>query len=317
MSDVPKRVAFFLCPGYGAISFVCAAEVLRAASNFSGKKLYDWRVISAEGGLVPASNGIETLTEKGPDSPADFDLLIICAGFNPHKAIDAHALSWVRSVARHGVQVAGVSTGAWVLAEAGLLDGYRCTIHWENAASFVEAFPEIDVSQSAFEVDRDRFTCAGGTSSLDMMLHLVAKDHGPALATEIARYYHHERIRGAGDQQAEARDMIIRIKSEKLLKAITLMEANLEQPLPTDELAHQIGITPRQMQRLFKEHTGKPPNRFYLDLRLRHARLLLLQTTMPIIDVAIAAGFVSHAHFSKCYRQLFHVTPSEERRLAF
>lgn len=317
MANTPKRVAFFLCPGYGAISFVCAVEVLRAASNFSEQSLYDWRVISADGGPVAASNGIETLTEKGPDNPADFDLLIICAGFNPHKAIDAHALSWVRSVARHGAQVAGISTGAWVMAEAGLLNGYRCAIHWENAASFVEAFPEIDLTQSVFEVDRDRYTCAGGTSSLDLMLHLVASEHGTGLATEIARYYHHERIRGVGDLQAEARDMVIRIKSVKLLKAITLMEANLEQPLQTDELAGLIGITTRQMQRLFKEHTGKPPNRFYLDLRLRHARLLLLQTTMPVIDIAIAAGFVSHAHFSKCYRQLFQVTPSEERRKAF
>lgn len=317
LEDKPIDIAFLLCPGFSSMSFVCAIEVLRAANNLSGRRLYRWRVISASGGPVPANNGLETMTEKGPGAPYKFNTIIIVSGFNPAKATEPPTRHWLRGLSRHGVAVGGVSTGAWVMAEAGLLEGYKCAIHWENAASFAEEFPMIEVTRSVFEIDRDRYTCAGGTSSLDMMLQLVARDHTHELATEIARYYQHERIRSVGDLQAEARDTVIRIKSEKLMRAINVMEANVEQPLNSNELAAHVGITPRQLQRLFKEHTGYSPNRFYLDLRLRHARLLLLQTAMPVIDIAIAAGFVSHAHFSKCYRQLFEVTPTEERRRAF
>lgn len=317
MSLKATRVTFLLCPGYASVSFVCAVEPLRAANQLSGETLYVWDIVSAEGGPIAASNGIATMSALGPSVVLKTDMIIVCAGHNPQSAPRKDVKNWLRTLARHGAAVGGVSTGAWVLADAGLLEGRRCAIHWENAASFSEAFPTLDVSRAVFEIDHDRFTSAGGTASMDMMLQLVARDHGPALATEIARYFQHERIRTAGDLQTEARDAVIRVKSQKLLNAITVMEANLETPLSAVELAETVGITPRQLQRLFKEHTKRSPNRFYLDLRLRHARLLLLQTAMPVVDVAVAAGFVSHAHFSKCYRQLFDVTPSEQRRAAF
>ena len=317
MSPKVTRITFLLCPGYASVSFICAVEPLRAANQLSGQKLYTWDIVSAEGGAVLASNGIATMSERGPGTIQKTDVIIVCAGHNPQNASRNDVKNWLRTLARHGAAVGGVSTGAWVMADAGLLEGRRCTIHWENSGSFSEAFPTIDVSRTVFEIDHDRFTSAGGTASMDMMLQLVARDHGPALATEIARYFQHERIRTTGDLQTEARDAVIRVKSQKLLNAITVMEANLETPLSAADLAENVGITPRQLQRLFKEHTKRAPNRFYLDLRLRHARLLLLQTALPVVDVAVAAGFVSHAHFSKCYRQLFDITPSEERRRAF
>ena len=303
MSSKVTRITFLLCPGYASVSFVCAVEPLRAANQLSGQKLYTWDIVSAEGGAVLASNGIATMSERGPGTIQKTDVIIVCAGHNPQNVSRNDVKNWLRTLA--------------LLACANLLKGYRCTIHWENAGSFSEAFPTIDVSRTVFEIDHDRFTSAGGTASMDMMLQLVARDHGPALATEIARYFQHERIRTTGDLQTEARDAVIRVKSQKLLNAITVMEANLETPLSAADLAENVGITPRQLQRLFKEHTKRAPNRFYLDLRLRHARLLLLQTALPVVDVAVAAGFVSHAHFSKCYRQLFDITPSEERRRAF
>lgn len=315
--DKPTDIAFFLCPGFASIGFVCALEVLRAANKLSGRELYRWHVMSEAGGLVPSNNDLETLTNEGPLAGQKFQLVIVVSGTYPDRATGPQARNRLRDLARHGSAIGGISTGAWVMAQAGLLEGYRCSIHWENAASFAEEFPMIEMSRAVFEIDRDRYTCAGGTSSLDMMLQLVAREHGHDLATQIAHFYQHERIRSAGDLQSEARHTVIRIKSEKLLRVINVMEANVEQPLNSTELASYAEITPRQLQRLFKEHTGYSPNRYYLDLRLRHARLLLLQTAMPVIDVAVAAGFVSHAHFSKCYRQLFEVTPTEERRRAF
>lgn len=313
----PADIAFFLCPGFASIGFVCALEVLRAANKLSGRTLYRWHVMSADGGLVPSNNDLETMTTSGPEPGQKYQSVIVVSGTYPDRATVPHTRNRLRELARHGAAIGGISTGAWVMAQAGLLEGYKCAIHWENAASFAEEFPTMDLTRAVFEIDRDRYTCAGGTSSLDMMLQLVAHEHGHDLATQIAHFYQHERIRGAGDLQAEARHTVIRIKSEKLLRVIHEMESNVEQPLDSAELASHAGITPRQLQRLFKVHTGYSPNRYYLDLRLRHARLLLLQTAMPVIDVAVAAGFVSHAHFSKCYRQLFDVTPTEERRRAF
>ena len=316
-ADKPTDIAFFLCPGFASIGFVCGLEVLRAANKLSGREIYRWHVMSESGGLVPSNNDLETMTDAGPLAGQKFQSVIIVSGTYPDRAVTSQALNRLRDLARHGAAIGGISTGAWAMAQAGLLEGYRCAIHWENAASFAEEFPMIDLTRAVFEIDRDRYTCAGGTSALDMMLQLVARDHGHELATQIANFYQHERIRSAGDLQSEARHTVIRIKSEKLLRVINLMEANVEQPLNSSELATHAGITPRQLQRLFKEHTGYSPNRYYLDLRLRHARLLLLQTAMPVIDIAVAAGFVSHAHFSKCYRQLFDVTPTDERRRAF
>lgn len=315
--EKPRNIAFLLCPLFSSIGFVCALEALRAANKLSGRKLYDWCVLSGSGGSVTANSGIDTMTDSSIESSEQFQSIVIVAGYDPANAADHVIRNWLRVQARHGSRIGGISTGAWVMAEAGLLDGYRCTIHWENAASFIESFPTMDLRRSVFEIDRDRFTCAGGTSAMDMMLQIIAKEHNHSLATEIARYYQHERIRSAGDLQTEARDKVIRIKSEKLMRAISMMEDNLDQPLNAGELATHARITPRQLQRLFKEHTGLSPNQFYRDLRLRHARLLLLQTAMPVIDVAVASGFISHAHFTKCYRNQFDVTPTEERRRAF
>lgn len=315
--DKPANIAFLLCPLFSSVGFACALEVLRAANKLSGRNLYDWQVLSSTGGLVTANSGIDTMTKSAFENPGKFHSIVVVAGHDPARASNTAIRNWLRAQARHGRQIGGISTGAWVMAESGLMDGHRSAIHWENAASFIEAFPSLEVSRSVFEIDRDRFTCAGGTSAMDMMLHIVAREHSHGLATEIARYYQHERIRSAGDLQTESRDAVIRIKSVKLMRAIKLMEENLDQPVNANELAKHAEITPRQLQRLFKEHTGLSPNRFYLDLRLRHARLLLLQTAMSVIDVAVAAGFVSHAHFTKCYRNKFDVTPTEERRRAF
>ena len=205
-------------------------------------------------------------------------------------------------------------TGAYLLARAGLLDGYRCTIHWENIASLREEFPAVIVSDDLFVIDRDRITSAGGQAATDMMLKLIEQRHGNAIAAHVSEQMLCDRMRGTSDRQRIPLHLSIGTNQPKLTEAVTLMEANIEEPISLDELSNYVGISRRQLERLFQKHLNCVPTRYYLNLRLNRARLLLLQTSKSIVEIALACGFISAPHFSKCYRDLFGIPPRDERR---
>ncbi|MCK6453342.1 MAG: GlxA family transcriptional regulator [Alphaproteobacteria bacterium] len=315
----PETFGFFLVPKFSMIAFTAAVEPLRLANRMSGKELYRWQLYSTDGGPVRASNGIALMPDAalanalGQGKP---DAIVVCGGIDVQQFADKAAFAALRRYDRQGVALGAVCTGSHVLALAGLLDGHRCTIHWENLDSFTEAFPGIEVSTDLFEIDRHRFTCCGGTAALDMMLHLIGQRHGTALATAVSDQCILERIRDEHDAQRMPLSARLRVNHPKLVAAIGLMEANLEQPLGQDELARRVGLSRRQLERLFRRYLRKAPARHYLELRLQRARLLLLQSTLSIIDVALACGFVSASHFSKCYRQAYQRSPKQERGIA-
>jgi transcriptional regulator GlxA family with amidase domain len=209
----------------------------------------------------------------------------------------------------------GICTGTYLLARAGLLDGYRATIHWENMASLREIAPNVKVTEELFELDRDRYTVSGGTASLDMMLQLVNKKYGKELAASVSEQFVCDRMRGAYDKQRIPLKLLLGSNQPKLTEAVELMEANLEELLNLDDLASLVGISRRQLERLFRKYLHCVPRRYYLDLRLKKARQLLLQTSESVSEIAIACGFVSSSHFSKSYREIFGLSPREERRL--
>ena len=206
-----------------------------------------------------------------------------------------------------------VCTGSYLLARAGLLEGYRCTIHWENLASFREEFPNLLISDDLFQSDRDRITSAGGQAPMDMMLKLIQDRHGYKLATSISEQFMCERLRSSKDRQNIPLHLTLGSNQPKLTEAAILMEANIEEPIDLEELSSYVGISRRQLERLFQKHLQCVPTRYYLNLRLNRARLLLLQTNKSILDIALACGFVSAPHFSKCYRDLFGIPPRDER----
>jgi len=311
-----ETFGFFLVPKFSMIAFTAAVEPLRLANRMSGRELYRWKLYSTDGAPVRASNGIALM----PDAPlarsaegGKLDAIVVCGGIDVQHFEDKPAIAALRRAERQGIQLGAVCTGSHVLAKAGLLDGYRCTIHWENLDSFTEAFPEIEVSTDLFEIDRGRFTCCGGTAALDLMLHLIGRRHGAALATSVSEQCILERIRDEDDAQRMPVSARLKVNHPKLVASIGLMESNLEQPLSQDELAKRIGLSRRQLERLFRRYLRKAPARHYLELRLQRARLLLLQSTLSIIDVALACGFVSASHFSKCYRQAYARSPKQER----
>jgi AraC family transcriptional regulator, glycine betaine-responsive activator len=309
----PAQVCLLLLPNFSLMGVIAAIDVMRHANRLSGRARYMWWVCSVDGAAVKASNDLE-LTVEGPPDPSRIpDFLFVCGGFNPERFLDPAVFRWLRTMARQSVRLGAITTGTYVLARAGLLKGYACTIHWENATSFVADFPDIELRNNLYVIDRDRYTCSGATATLDMFLHIVSEAHGATLAMAIAEALQVDRIRSAVDEQTRAHRIAALQRSSKLAAAIAAMESNLDEPLTIDALAHRAKLTRRQLHRLFRHHTEMSPTEYYRDLRLRHARLMTLNTNAPILEIAERAGFSTHSHFTRCYRRRFGIPPRADR----
>ncbi len=312
--EVPQKFGFLLIRNFSLICFAAAVEPLRSANRLSGRNLYEWELLSTSGSFVEASGGLCAQPVRAIADVQHVANVAVCGGVGTHRFDDKRTFNWLRRLARQGANIGAISTGSHVLAGAGLLDGYRSTVHWEDLAAFRERYPELDVTDEIFEIDRKRFTCSGGTASMDLMLHVIGMQHGHELAAAVAEQFMHERIRDRHDHQRMDLRARLGVAHPKLLAVVQQMEETLETPMSRAELAQGVGLSTRQLERLFRKYLHKTPTRFYLELRLERARLLLRQTSMSVLDVALACGFVSASHFSKCYREHFARRPGEERR---
>lgn len=312
-----RNVGLLLVPEFSMMAFSAVVEPLRAANDFAVKQAFQWSIFTADDLPVVASNGITiTPTHKRLPSP-DLDFLFVCSGKSVADYHDEAIFRWLRQLAHRGVAVGSVSTGAFILARSGLLDGYRCTIHWESLPGFREEFPKAYATRSVYEIDRDRCTCSGGTAAVDLMLKLITDDLGVDTALAVAQQFQHDRVRTSDDKQGNARNQIVNFQSPRLGAAISLMYANIEAPITPNRIAAAVGLSLRQLERLFHKYCQSTPQRYYLALRLEHARRLLLETNMSILSASIAAGFASQSHFTKCYRSHFQRTPKQERSRIF
>ncbi|NQZ31881.1 MAG: GlxA family transcriptional regulator [Oceanospirillaceae bacterium] len=312
--DAPIRIGFLLVDKYSMIAMSSAIEPLRMANRLSQQTLYEWPVLTLDGQSVCASNGLMMAPGDSVDSVKNLDILFICAGMDVDQVYNKKLQSALHAFDRRKIKLGGLCTGAYLLARAGLLDGYHCTIHWENLTSMREEFPKLNVSDELYEIDRDRYTCAGGNAPLDMMLKIITDTNGGMLSANISEQFICDRIRGRHDRQRTPLQQHLGASQPKLIEAITLMEANIEEPMSIDELAAFVGVSRRQLERLFQKYLSSVPTRYYMDLRLHCARRLLLQTSKSVIDVSLACGFVSAPHFSKCYRDFFGIPPRQERQ---
>ncbi len=308
-----ERVAFLLVPHFSLMAFASALEPLRAANAVAERPLYTWTLVSADGGPVTASNGIPVVCDRAIAPDDKFDMVALCTGLQPQTFKDDKVFGWIRRAAQMGAKLIGLSGGAYLMARAGLMEGYRSTIHWEFLAGYLEAFPDLEVTSNLFEVDRGRLTCAGGTAAIDLMLHLVAVTHGHDLATAVSEQFIHTRVRGSDDPQRMDLRQRTGVAHPKLLEAIDIIEKNLSEPLSQAELARNVGLSTRQLERLFKLYLKVTPSRYYLETRLKHAQKLLIQTSLSVLEVALACGFASASHFAKCYRGMFGHPPRAER----
>jgi AraC family transcriptional regulator, glycine betaine-responsive activator len=309
----PRTFVFVLLDQFTLLCYACAVESLRIANRMSGKPLYAWRVIGEGGVSATCSAGTAFQLDGDLGDVGRDETVILCGGIDVASATTKKLLNWVRREARRGVSMGGLCTAGYSLAKAGLLDGKRATIHWENQDSFLEEFEDVTLTKSVFVVDGNVFTTAGGTASIDLMLKFIADDHGESLAGAVADQLIYTTIRTDQDTQRLSVPTRIGVRHPKLSAVIQMMEANIEEPISPSLLARDVGMSTRQLERLFRRYLNRSPKRYYMELRLQKARNLLMQTDMSVINVALACGFASPSHFSKCYRAQYNTTPYRER----
>ncbi|MQW88539.1 GlxA family transcriptional regulator [Sinorhizobium saheli] len=319
--SVEQRLfAFYLVPDFTMMAFSSAIDALRLANAVVGYEAYSWRAVSSDGAKVRASCGltleadnsvaVERQHLNGRLRPS---VAVICGGKHIERHADRGADAWLRECRNRGVAVAALCTGAHVLAQAGLLDDRKCAIHWENQPGFIERFPAVNVSTGIYEVDGNIYTCAGGAASFDMMLHIIGRDFGEDVVSGICELALVDRVRDPGERQRLPFAQRVGVQDPTVMKLVEKMEKSLTEPMQVEELTASIGLSRRQVERLFRNELRCSPARYYLKLRLERARLLLVQTSIPVVEVAIACGFVSASHFSKCYREAFGCSPQETR----
>ncbi|WP_370401408.1 GlxA family transcriptional regulator [Sulfitobacter sp. JB4-11] len=312
-TDKPQRFVFVLLDQFSLLCFATAIEALRIANRMGGRTLYEWSVIGEGGEQAVCSAGAVFQLDGDLGELARDDKMLVCSGMDVQSATTKKVLGWLRREARKGIVVGGLCTAAYTLARAGLLDGKKATIHWENQDSFAEEFEDVELTKSVFVVDGNRMTTAGGTSSIDLMLKLIAEDHGEELANAVADQLIYSSIRTDQDTQRLSVPTRIGVRHPKLSLVIQMMENNIEEPISPSVLAQDVGMSTRQLERLFRRYLSRSPKRYYMELRLQKARNLLMQTDMSVINVALACGFASPSHFSKCYRAHYDTTPYRER----
>jgi len=315
MAVEKTRFAFLTLPNYSLIAVTNALEVLRMANRVVGRDVYEWSIASLDGKPVAASSGLELTPTILLDKVGKFEILFVCGGINIREAVSNPLLTALRRLAERRVGLGALCTGGYALARAGLLDNYRATIHWENLPALREEFPRVQLNDQVFSIDRDRYTASGGTAPLDLMLNLIQLKHGLRISQGVSEQFVLERVRSSDDRQYVPLRAQVGNSHRSMIQVAELMEEHIERPLSLEDIARTTGLSRRQIERLFRRYLDCVPKRYYLEMRLRRARELLLQTAMPIMDVTTSCGFKSPPHFSRCYRSLFGHPPSAERQV--
>jgi transcriptional regulator GlxA family with amidase domain len=311
--DRSRRFAFVLVDSFSLLSFASALDALRIANRMAEYPLYNWILLGESGNNVSCSAGTSFRVDYDLIELKRDDTVLLCGGIDIQKNTSKRLLNWIRREARKGLSVVGLCTAAYSMAKAGILDNKKATIHWENQDSFAEEFTNIELTKSVFIIDGARMTTAGGTSSIDLILKIIADDHGEDLANAVADQMIYNTIRTDQDTQRLSVPTRIGVRHPKLSMVIQMMEKNIEEPISPSLLAKDVRMSTRQLERLFRRYLNRSPKRYYMELRLQKARNLLMQTDMSVINVALACGFASPSHFSKCYRSHYNKTPYRER----
>lgn len=311
---LPQPIGYLLIDGFSMMAFVAATEPLRIANRIAGRGLFRWQLISEDGAAVTASNGMRVLPDHAIANTARLPSVAVCSGFLADEPPSDRLAHWLRRLSAAGSTLGGIDTGCFLLAQAGLLDDVRVALHWESLPAFRERFPLVPAVESLYELGARRFSCAGGMAAADMMLDIIEREYGSELAHGVAEQLIHDRMRDARSRQRLSIVQRLGVHHSGLVRAIALMETHLDEPIAQSELAERVGLSSRQLQRLFADELASTPAAWYRRLRLEQARQLLRDTDMSVTEIALAVGFRSAAAFSRAYRQHFDHAPGRARR---
>ena len=307
------RVGFLLIDGFALMSYSAAVEVLRAANLLAGRTLYNIRHIPGTGVRAVSSSGaiVEATGQLGKDF--DFDLVLVVAGGDPARFRDTKVFSWLRQLSQRNICLGGVSGGPVILASAGLMVGRRMTVHWEHVAELRELSPATIIERSLYVIDRDRITCAGGSAPLDMMHAILTEHHGPSFARQVSDWFMHTEVRPSGGPQRAGLAERYGLTHPAVIIAIEMMENHIANPLGLGQLAVLTGRSSRQLNRLFRHNLRQSTMAFYHHMRLDMAHRLLMQSPLTIMEITLATGFSTAAHFSRSFRNKYQIAPSSLR----
>ena len=308
-----RRISFCLCPGFPLFSIAAALDVMRHANRFAATEFYRWSFLSEDDRAVTDSNGIPLSPSSDIATAQLSDLAFIVAGFDASQIRQPKLSAWLVKQARAGQIVGGISNGAFLLASAGLLNQYSATTHWEDFESFCLLHPEVQARYQRFVMDRNRISCAGGSATLDMFLELARQDLGNEIALKISRQMLLQEqsivLPGSPTSRTPGRQY-----SPPVQRALSLIEAGVGQSITVHELAQRIGISRRDLLRLFRKELNNTPSRILAQRRLDRARSLILNTGLPITTIAESVGFSSQSHLTSSYHAEFDITPAQQRR---
>lgn len=316
---MPFEVVVLVLPGFSHLALHAFLEPFRIANTVSRLTMFRWRIAALHDGRVKGANGIAIDVDLTIEDPTLLsgsrkpNHLAVIAGEPVAQQVSPQFNAFMRALVRRSIPISAMGTATWLLAQTGLLANSRCTIHWSRLAAFSEVFSQPQVRDSLFVKDGQFSTCAGELSAFDLAVDLIANYAGGFTAHEVCRHATVEGQRSGSNRQTGPSGLAFAGVSDKLLMAMTIMEANVETPLSMRQIAEQTGISRRQLERLFCTHVGHPPLRHYLRIRVDHAKRLIEGTRMPIIDIAVACGFISSSHFSKCFRTVYGITPQQCR----
>jgi len=305
-----KHLVFILIDEFSHIAFSCAVEPLRIANLVSGKRLYEWSYVSENGTTATCSNGSVTQVHHRYDAIPKSDQMFVLSGIHVHDKVVPELLGTLRRERANGAKLGALCSGAYILAKAGFLDGKQAAIHWEFHDSFMEEFPEVNLVRSVFVADEKFITASGGTATADLMLHLIERSHGRDLSVAVADQMVYNAVRDATAEQRVSLQSRHGMRNPHMAKAIQMMSETLENPVSPSVIADEVGISARQLERLFGKYLNCSPKKYYVEMRLEKARHLLIQTDRSVTEIALACGFESPGHFSRVYRAAFGVTPT-------
>ena len=308
-----RRFGFVLLPDFALLPLSCMVDTLADANYVSERPLYEWYSLSMEGTEVMAANGLRLAADYEIADAPSFDSVVVCSAFDAHLHRSRRMSRWLNRLVESGARVGAIATGSWQLAYAGLLDGRRCTIHWEDLPSFRETFPALRVSDAIFEIDGPVFTCSGGTGAIDLFLHFVAEDFGADIATQVAQQIMYQNIRSGDEHQPVDASALLRVHHQGVAKATEMMRKAMESPVSIEQIAAASDMSLRQLERQFARLFGRTPQDFYRDLRLDRARNLIRLTNLSMSEIATACGFSSASYLARCHRRRFGRSPSAER----
>ena len=318
---LPKSIGFLLLPGFSMLALVSMLDPLRSANRLLGHRYYVWRIYTPDGSPVQSSCGMAVPADARAASAShqeDPSCLIVIAGFDPWPPPNLRLRNWLRGLDRAGATLGAIDTGAFLLASANLLGNVHTVVHWESAGALLELFPELTLSENLYEIQGRRILCAGGVAVLDMIITLLERAHGAALAAGVADRVMHDVCGGRRNNRVfPASADPLPVSDPEVLEAIEIMETRVETVLSIDEIACVTKVSKRTLERKFRRSLNQTPTQAYLQYRLKHAQQLLQNTDLKIREIALASGFASMSYFCRTYKRQFHKQPGSDRRLDY